>query len=513
MKNTDTQITAVAHRLSILYINYDKNYIEQMSGGSYITHINDGTYLGIGYVEEHLAGNRTFGIREEKAAKVMVFDIDEDNLKAVKGIIAILQEYGVPENSIHVSLSGGKGYHVSCFFDRPMELNQLNLFQSCVMVKLSDKYPEMVDLKVDLRPTPTYGIKMPLGIHRVTESRCWFCEKGNMKPIESYEYIHNIEQMSRDYFTGVVMKTLSRENSRSSLVQRAINRSVHYGFAVSKKEHDDESAEGILARRLLCPNTRHITLFDMCLRLKSVGVCASECELLLKAWMTAQDTNMYETPLPQCMTDISEIVTYIFKENRDEKRNIAVKEYYGKCDGKLTLTNDEVRFILSLSNSKMWSVVLFILKYHKDGPIYSERWQAHAISTLINECSGDGIPMQAKTARDYLRRLSDLGFIKVNTVKLSKGENPQAEAGKNNVPQNYYYCRFGNCPTEIAVQRKFVKGMLGSGDDAYVVETQDKTYREILLEAVNYFGLREELFYSMSRRNFKNLFGNNRKVA
>lgn len=68
----------VARRVFDLYVNYRENYIEQVADGSYLTYKANGTYLGVGYVRIHLEGNRTFGIRDEKASKVMIFDIDED---------------------------------------------------------------------------------------------------------------------------------------------------------------------------------------------------------------------------------------------------------------------------------------------------------------------------------------------------------------------------------------------------------------------------------------------------
>lgn len=512
-----SEYSDIAQRIAGLYVNYSNDYIEQFSDGGYYTHLNDGTYLGIGFIEEHLAGNRTFGIREEKAAKVMAFDIDEDNRKAVKGIIAILMELGIPENSIQVSLSGSKGYHVTCFFDRPIELNQLNLFQACVMVKLRDQHPEMATLKVDLRPTPAYGVKIPLGLHRVSGNRCWFLDKDNLEPVKSFEYVYNIEQMSRDYFTDVVTKKIGRENSRNGLAQRAmVNTSV--GKSAGKiKPVDAETVEEILSEELLFQHTRHVTLLDMCVRLKSVGVNKTDCADMLKKWMDEQSEDVYTTPLCECMKDIDEIVEYVYVGGanmhsacRKSKRN---RNKHENSIGKLYLTHCEVNFILSFPNPKMWPVILFIMKYHKVGLSYSTQWQAHAISTIINECSnGNDVSMQANTVRGYINRLSDIGFIKVNTVKLSEGENPESETGKNNVPQNYYYCRFGNCPTEIAVQPEFAEKMIGD-DKVCIVETQNKSYHEILLDAVNFFGMREELFESMSRRSFKNLFGNNKRVA
>lgn len=504
----------VARRVFDLYVNFKENYIEQVPDGSYITYKEKGTYLGPGYVRIHLEGNRTFGIRDEKASKVMIFDIDEDNTKAVNGILNILREYGFTENCLQVFFSGNKGYHVTCYFNKPVELNQLNLFQACVMVKLHDQYPELSNLKVDLRPTPVYGVKLPLGIHRITGNRCWLCDKNTFNHIESFDPIFTIEQFSRDDFNNVVMKKITDENNKNGLAQRAMKYSSSYGFSSSGKNNDCETVDDILTAEIPWPHLRHNILLYICGRLKRAGINRTECEKLLRDWMNIQDTNMYSTPLTQCMRDIHEMVNYIYRNESHFKEESESSGTNGKNMGELMLTYDEVKFILSIPNSKIWSVILFIMKYHKNGPSFSQRWQAHAISTIINECSdGNDIFIQAKTIRGYLKLLSDIGFIKVNTAKLSKGENPQSGTGKNNVPQNYYYCRFGNCPTEIAVQREFIENMGEDSNNVCVIETENKSFHEILLEAVNFFGMREELFESMSKRNFKNLFGNNKKAA
>ena len=508
------KLESIARRVFDLYVNYRENYIEQVDDGSYITYKEKGTYLGVGYVRIHLEGNRTFGICDEKASKVMIFDIDEDNLKAVNGIFEILREYGFTENCLQVFFSGNKGYHVTCYFDKPVELNQLNLFQACVMVKLHDQYPELSNLKVDLRPTPVYGVKLPLGIHRITGKRCCFCDKDTFNHIESFGPIFAIEQFSRTDFNNKVMKKITDENNKNGLAQRAMKYSSSYGFSLSGKNSDCETVDDILTVRIPCPHSRHIILFDISIRLKRAGVNKTECEKLLQNWMNLQDINVYSTPLHQCMKDIHEMVHYIYRNESHFKEESESSGTIGKNMGELMLTYDEVKFILSFPNSKIWSVILFIMKYHKNGLSYYQKWQAHAISTIINECSdGNDIFMQAKTVRGYLKLLSDIGFIKVNTAKLSEGENPQSGSGKNNVPQNYYYCRFGNCPTEIAVQSEFKESMGEDSNNVCVIETENKSYREILLEAVNFFGMREELFESMSKRNFKNLFGNNKKAA
>lgn len=523
MEHKIDNLENVARRVFDLYVNYRENYIEQVADGSYLTYKANGTYLGVGYVRIHLEGNRTFGIRDEIASKVMIFDIDEDNLKAVNGILEILREYDIPANCLQVFFSGNKGYHVTCYFDKPVWLRILNLFQACVMVKLLDRYPELSNLKVDLRPTPVYGVKLPLGIHRITGKRCCFCDKETFNHIESFDPIFTIEQFSRDDFNNIVMKKITDENNKNGLAQRAMKYSKSYGFNIWTGL-DEESVEQILSEELCNSGTRHVMLFELCVRLKMAGVNQLECEEMLIDWMEDQDEDYYKTRGYKLYRDIEKIVEYIYegKKSASYERKRKKKEKQDKLEmikslrGKLFLTKKEVKFILSFPKSKIWSVILFIMIYHKRGITYSTRWQAHAISTIVEKCDdGKGGRLQEKTVREYLKILRDMGFIVINTVKLSKGENPMTYDGDNFIKQDYYHCRYGNCPTEMAVKKDFIVDnlMYEDEDNVFSTEIKGKTMFEILLEAVNYYDMREELYNTMSKRNFKNLFGNNKKAA
>ena len=61
----------------------------------------------------------------ESASKFLCFDVDDGSADTVHTIIDRLVAFGIPQDKIYVSFSGGKGYHVELFFDRLVYTSQL----------------------------------------------------------------------------------------------------------------------------------------------------------------------------------------------------------------------------------------------------------------------------------------------------------------------------------------------------------------------------------------------------
>lgn len=484
-----------AKKLHELYVNYEKNFIQQFDDGSYRSFIEKHLYLGVGFIKHHIEGSKTYGIREKVASKVIVFDVDEMRKDIVDEIVAILEEFGFPQNTIHVSFSGKKGYHITAFFSEPISLKLLKVIHYGVLVKLYKRIPNAQHVNIDLRPTKNYGVKIPLGIHRSTGNRCWFVKKSTLAPIEDFEYIYTIERISLDFFLNEIMERLKKENSQTKLIQDALLLSQRDEIKYKSTSKSDKDIEAILQIELL-PGMRHNTLYHMCILLKLTGLSAEECKQELNNWIYSQDKNLFTTPLYKCEKDIEEIVNNVYKRCGSENNTTAEKTI-------INLHCSQLRFILSFKSSKMWLLLLYLLKYYHSTASCSLEWQGHALSSIQKETG-----LAQNTITKLLHELKELGYIHTNTYNMSD------ELFTNHIEQEFWYRRFGKGATEIQIDESLIIKIEKFPD----MQTCYKFDNLISLEdnlkaAVEFFGLREELYLTLSRRAFEKIFGNYKRAA
>ncbi|MHB8066163.1 MAG: TOTE conflict system archaeo-eukaryotic primase domain-containing protein [Ruminiclostridium sp.] len=188
----------VANKMAQLYVTYRKKYIVQY----YNKDRKDFTYkevkLDKGFknslILKHLRQETTVGIfAGTYITSFMCFDVDIPNQEMAKWtvykLVYTLQEIGIPDEYIYISLSGSKGYHVDIFFDKPVENSDVQKLYLMVM-----NSAELLQKEVELRPSETktgttLGMKLPLGVNQKTGNICWFCDYEGLKPIKDYDYV------------------------------------------------------------------------------------------------------------------------------------------------------------------------------------------------------------------------------------------------------------------------------------------------------------------------------------
>ena len=205
--------TAVT-QMNDLYILWRGTHLQQFSSG-YITQKRKLTdYV----VEEHLKGNRTIGVKlgAQGLTKFLTFDVDYsgelDKAKEVTETIVchLINYYGIPVEDIHVSFSGGKGYHVTLFFDGVIQDIALIPFYEEALrdLNLSNK-------KVEFRCSKQYGMKLPLSIHRKTNKFMNYCIYNvtsglltHLNKEDSFKYFVGIERQSLIDFRELILDEL-----------------------------------------------------------------------------------------------------------------------------------------------------------------------------------------------------------------------------------------------------------------------------------------------------------------
>lgn len=192
--------------LNRLYVSTRKKYLVQFpekyatfnkDTSSNIKTFNDSMLIN------HLNGKFTYGVfAGGYFNKFITFDVDyKDDQKArymtQKIIYELTESYNIPRKDIHVSLSGSKGYHIDLFFKNAIRVTDLEKFFQVVMVDVG----KIKGGEVEFRPKWTQGVKLPLGIHQRTGNRCWFVDNVTLQPIESYDYLNNVEPLETEIIT------------------------------------------------------------------------------------------------------------------------------------------------------------------------------------------------------------------------------------------------------------------------------------------------------------------------
>lgn len=194
-------------KMNELLIGERKRFIEQIHHGEQSAYITVYYTLTDQVVLKHIRGERTVGaFYIGKWSKFLCFDIDDTNEIKARGIIATLQQAGIPKEHIHVEDSGNKGYHVWLFFSEPMLISKLVEFGKWVIRQMGE-YQE----KIELRPESHSGkaVKLPLGIHRKTGKRTVFIDH-TLTPIpEPSEYFLQISPLNASEMDEIMSKALT----------------------------------------------------------------------------------------------------------------------------------------------------------------------------------------------------------------------------------------------------------------------------------------------------------------
>ena len=254
------QVETIA-KINELYIQTRRKYLLQ-TPSQYITfdrHKSKKAWtLNDGMMKLHLEGTNTYGIFNGNAVnKFITFDVDyakesEARWATFKLIDVLVSQFHINRADIHVSLSGGKGYHVDLFFSRPIPLEDTQKFYAKVMQEVG----ELGGGDVEFRPSFAQGVKLPLGIHQVTGARCWFVDNETLEVIESFDYLNNVEPMNVDIILDTIIELTDEQEAEFERVVQSTDVTVNIvdTSAALKK------AAGIIETgRLTASGTRHST--------------------------------------------------------------------------------------------------------------------------------------------------------------------------------------------------------------------------------------------------------------
>lgn len=282
-------------KISELYISARKRYIIQTQQ-NYITldgYKNPSVWtLTDSLIERHLKGVNTYGVFNGNSVnKFITFDVDyaDDQVLArwstLKLIYALENDFNIPSTDIHVSFSGNKGYHVDLFFDVPISSDDAKSFYRQV-IKIADLPSE----KVEYRPTYAQAVKLPLGINQKTGARCWFVDRETLEPIESFDYLNDVEPMDHALILDALIELTPEQEAEFREVVERTNVDV---TAVSHEKAQSKVIGILKAGQLLFSNTRHETTVLLAAFCNSQGYGEAEAIDLIMSILIATPSEYF----------------------------------------------------------------------------------------------------------------------------------------------------------------------------------------------------------------------------
>ena len=415
----------IIQKINDLYILYRQKWLKfDTTGYSTIS-----STITDYHVRNHLQGHYTLGVfAGEIFTKFICFDVDVKDPQLAKWtvykLVNTLQEVGILGEYIYISTSGNKGYHVEIFFNKPVFNTDIKQFYLMVL-----NYAELLNNidygKVELRPTHTQGVKLPLGKHFVTNRICWYVdyEKG-LKPIEDINYILTIQQMDSEYFYDILNKT---KDSIDITEQQALEYenivAKHRPLKIYKENIDPdvtiEAIENLIKTGLKMQGTRHNALLKICKLNKYNGMSAEENKQFLIEWMEKQDKRTYTTKWEDVLKDIDLIIQYTYERNY----SLVTKRK------DITITSNEVEEILKIKG-KNHKLVLYTLLVHSKRYANKDGIFSMAYSQMVN---ATGL-----TEMTVIKIIKDLEKQNIIQVMRNKEYNYNIELNKSIQDTNRY---------------------------------------------------------------------------
>lgn len=370
------------------------------------------------HFRSHLRQKYTIGVFADRKTKFICFDVDipDKNLakKTVTELITTLNFLGITNDFITVSWSGNKGYHVEIFFDRPISNYHIKNFYYLVLYKAD--LLKIDSGKVELRPTDTQGVKLPLGINwkstKMHSSFCYLIDYANdFKEIKGYQKILNANQLNAHYFELIgakyhcIMDKVQKSISLRANMEKEANQLKTHNLLNPNSHNSEIQENGYLnatVQELLVleieglkeKGTRNSALVGLAKLYKChYQFNLQETTHKLIEWMKKQDCNYYDTPLDLCINEIYGIAKTVFKNN------------YGFARSEVVMRKSEIEELLNIK-AKNGKLLLFAMlvhskKYKKtDGSFFMTYYQ---MSKATGFCK--------KTCFDQVNKLIDSNFV------------------------------------------------------------------------------------------------------
>lgn len=374
----------VLEKMLELYVGYRGRYILCLPDGHIITpKKRDGTYgwLSDNVMRNHLDQKYAVGIFADKyGSKFLCFDVDNGSAETVRAIIDELHELGFPEDTIYVSYSGNKGYHVEMFFDECIATWRLKkLYHHVIVARGLDPN------KVEFRPESTASIKLPLSRHAKTGNICWFVDPQTLCPIQQVEYVLAIRQQRTQDIEHLIP-------AESQPTPEKTPEQVASGKGRSSPETRN------LGTTLEQEGTRHNMMRNIVVYQRRHGASREECERVLEDWLQAQDASLYRSSVTELQRDMDELIAWAYSDRFSLQKVQSVDS--------TVLHTSMLQSVLAQSNRIARRLCFLLLVRGRMNQ-----------SRISEKDAGKAIGASVQSVSKAIRRLSESGDIQITEGK------------------------------------------------------------------------------------------------
>lgn len=405
----------VIKKLNALYIQTRRKYLVQFPEGRYITlhysENNNVTIFNDSMLRTHLKGELTYGVFSGGYfSKFITFDVDCENESmsrwvALRLVYVLFEEYGIDRRDIHVSTSGGKGYHVDLFFDEQIKVEELRKFYQSVIISVG----ELPEGKIEFRPSWKQGVKLPLGIHQRTGNRCWYVDNETLEPIESYDYILDIEPIPAAIITESSIDLTEEQKAEFERIATSTDITVN---AIDMSQALKNAAKIIETGRLTQSGTRHKTTYTLALFGNTQGWEREETvEVIMDVLLNTPREYFSEGSTPEYwLKEARRLVDYVFNNDLTIKGT----------DKDITIYKSEILAVLNAGTFRQKQLAYAML-------VTSKRFGNIFYLTINTAMKMIGTNSR-QTVQKGIEHLIEIGFIKYHR-KAEVDEAKSREVG------------------------------------------------------------------------------------
>lgn len=399
----------------------------------------------------HVKGEVTYGVFAGKErGRFLCFDVDYEGRKPsevwVKKLINSLKRHSIRDEQIHVSISGKKGYHVDLFFDDVIAVKTLELFYNHIITDIGADAG-----KIEFRATYGTGVKLPLGIHRVTGVYCGFvtrsfCELEYMSIKKSIEYLERAKEnrISANSFKDMCEKlkpahnTVSVKHEHTEKTEKTPhNASKSTNNVYESVEEAQAYCKELLTTRMLNDKGRHNATFKLTQYFKDIGYEEEETLKEVEAFITEayeNDRSKFDinTTLEHALSEVRRLTHFVY-ENGYSLYNLDKREW--------ELYESELTFILEKVNSmpekRKYHYIQLAFAFLMESKRHAMKSNDYVFYTTYKQLAKYGCDKTRSRLKKQIDRLVEVGILEIakETERMQVKENNVKKV--RNTP--YYY--------------------------------------------------------------------------
>lgn len=318
-------------------------------------------------IRQHLDGVKTISVHGRKMnTSFMTFDIDVDDLEIVRLVRQKLVDFGIPFEKIYISTSGNKGYHIDCFFEHMIFKSDIGNIYSYLM---DDPVLAKVGSKIEHFPYRDRVIKIPLGINFKTGRRCWFLDQETLEPIESFDYVGQIEKINKEHFGDQVHemnKRRKQERYERARQNQEVRRNIIEDSKIVAKEEKPQKKYKAPEQHepvMTVEGQRHQMMLRKAVWLRCTGSDEEDIFEELLHWVERQNQSLIKSSWREIEDDARLIARDVVKEYSPKVRIQNQDEARKEWAKKITAAN--LQNIMMGSTQSVRKVALLVCVYTK----------------------------------------------------------------------------------------------------------------------------------------------------